>query len=220
VAVQCWRSAGIVRAAAVVLPVSAPLALPEVAMALLADDPVVAEATPLEEPVAVDDVEAGEVVAAVDVAEVGDADVVDDAGEVVGAADDTGDVVTADVATEAALVAEPALLLEAALPLLPQPESAKMRTSDVQYRRRRSMGLLLCGPRSAENDGSTKHAKRNRFPRRGRSLTARRGWVTLRNIWTSLPFLLAWRRMPARLPRANASTTVSLRPRCCSASIG
>ena len=148
-----------VRAAAVVLPVSAPLALPEVAVALLADDPVVAEATPLEEPVAVDDVEAGEVVAAVDVAEVGDADVVDDVAEVVGAADDTGDVVTADVATEAALVAEPALLLEAALPLLPQPESAKMRTSDVQYRRRRSMALLLCGPRSAENHGSKKHAK-------------------------------------------------------------
>jgi hypothetical protein len=159
-----------VRAAAVVLPVAAPLALPELAVVLLADDPVEAEAAALEEPVAVDDVEAGELVAAVDVAEVGDAEDAEDAtevvaadevvaAEVVGAADD-GDVVAADDAAEETLVAEPALLLEAALPLLPQPESAKMRTSDVKYRRRRSTGLLLCDPRSAEQHGGKKHAKR------------------------------------------------------------
>jgi hypothetical protein len=170
VALQCWRSAGTVRAAAVVLPVAAPLALPELAVVLLADDPVEAEAAALEEPVAVDDVEAGELVAAVDVAEVGDAEDAEDATEVVAAdevvaaeevrAADDGDVVAADDAAEETLVAEPALLLEAALPLLPQPESAKMRTSDVKYRRRRSTGLLLCDPRSAEQHGGKKHAKR------------------------------------------------------------
>ena len=154
------------RAAAAVLPVVAPLALPDVAVALLADDPVVAEATALEEPVAVDDVEAGELVAAVDVAEVGDVEVAADAAEVVAADEvEAAEVVgAADVAAVAALVAEPALPLEAALPLLPQPESARMRTSDVKYSRRRSTCLLLCDPRSAEKHGGKKHAKQDRVP--------------------------------------------------------
>jgi len=130
-----------VRAAAVVLPVAVPLALPEEAVALLTDDPVDTEATPLEEPVPVAEVDVGETMAAVDVADVSEAD--DEAtdvvaaldvgtAEVVVAADDTGEVVAADVATDAAVVAEPALLPAAVLPLLPHADSARIRTSDVR----------------------------------------------------------------------------------------
>lgn len=165
-----------------VLPVAAPLALPEVAVELPADDPVEAEAAALEEPLAVDEAEAGELVAAVDAVDVGDAVVVDDAAdvvaaeeavaaEVVEAAVDDGEVVAADVAAVTVPVAEPALL-EAALPLLPQPESAMIRTSDVKYRRRRSTGLLLCDPRSAEKHPGKKHAKRSLYSMDGGRITS------------------------------------------------
>jgi hypothetical protein len=165
VAVQCWRSAGMARAAA------EPDVVPELGVAVPVADAVAMVVAPLAEPVdeeaapvAVDEVsEADDAVAVDAVGEAVEVSVVVEAAGVVGAVDD--DAVVADVA-----LVEPALLL-AAVPLPAHPDRTRMSASEAIRRLRRVTDFSLRKQQSAANGRCKKSADRSASHQAGSQVT-------------------------------------------------